>query len=124
MGRQKERAVRPKKTEGRAGFVRYSPSTPIPDGSTELMRLISNSGFDFQNRLGPNASRSTSPSMGLPIHSPEEPVHLGDYLRIVSGHWRVVLSMAVAGCVLAILISWLQTPLFRARTSIEVESVN
>src|SRR5438874_5363236 len=100
---------------------RYSRSTLV--NPRQPMKLVSSSAFDPQNRPGLNAPLSASPSVVLP-HNPEEHVNLGDYLRLVTGHWGVVLSMGLGGCLLAILISWVQTPLFRARTSVEVQSVN
>jgi len=47
-----------------------------------------------------------------------------DYLRIVRGHWLQIALAAAAGCLVAALISWLQTPLYRTHTLLEIQNLN
>jgi capsular exopolysaccharide synthesis family protein len=48
----------------------------------------------------------------------------GEYLRIVRSHWVRIALSAVAGCLVAGLISWLETPLYRAHTLLEIQNIN
>jgi capsular exopolysaccharide synthesis family protein len=57
-------------------------------------------------------------------NAPKDVAQLGDYVRVVCRHWRLVAWAAVAGCVCGILLTLVQTPLFRAKTSIEIQNIN
>jgi len=58
------------------------------------------------------------------ISVPEEPAHLGDYLKIVVQHWKVLLAAAAAGSFLGLMLTLIQAPSFRSKTSIEIQNIN
>ncbi len=64
--------------------------------------------------------------VGLPAtaNPPAEAVQLSDYVRVVFRHWRLLGLAAVMGAGCGILITFFQTPLFRAHTSIEIQNIN
>lgn len=61
---------------------------------------------------------------GPATNASAETQQLADFLAVVARNWRLVTAIAVGGCLCGVLITWLQTPLFRTTTSIEIQSIN
>ena len=55
---------------------------------------------------------------------PEQPAQLGDYLTLLLRHWRFLAWAAGGGCLLGILLTMVQSPSYRAKTSIEIQNIN
>jgi capsular exopolysaccharide synthesis family protein len=58
------------------------------------------------------------------VAAPESYDSLLDYWHILLRHRMTLISFAVAGLLAAILISLVQTPIYRVRTSLEIQSTN
>jgi len=58
------------------------------------------------------------------VAGPESYDSLLDYWRILLRHRMTLLSFAVVGLLAAIMISLVQTPIYRVRTSLEIQSTN
>jgi polysaccharide biosynthesis transport protein len=56
--------------------------------------------------------------------APPDSLQLADYFRIIRRNWRLVSWAVLGGCLAGLLVTWLQTPLFRARTTIEIQNIN
>ena len=52
------------------------------------------------------------------------PESILDYWNILLAHWKTLLLAALAGVVAAVVIGLAQTPQYRARTSLEIQSLN
>jgi polysaccharide biosynthesis transport protein len=85
----------------------------------------SNSGVDHERGLTlTGASLPRERIKGSPVGVPATPPGVGDYVRVISGRWRIVLLATVACCILATLVTGLQRPVFRAQTSLEIQNIN
>jgi capsular exopolysaccharide synthesis family protein len=58
------------------------------------------------------------------VSIPEEPAQLSDYFQLIQAHWKVLAWSALTGCLLGLLLTLLQTPSYRAKTSIEIQNIN
>ena len=80
--------------------------------------------------LRPEADSQNLPAIrplgdvGPGTNAPAETQQLTDFLAVVARHWRLVTSVAAGGCLCGVLVTWLQTPLYRTKTSIEIQNIN
>ena len=58
------------------------------------------------------------------ISVPEEPAQVGDYFKLLSRHGKMIVLAGLAGCLAGLLLTVVQKPSFRARTSIEIQNIN
>ncbi len=87
--------------------IHRSPQSPYP----EIKPATSYEGRSLAN----------VPSI---ISVPEEPTQLGDYFRVIAKYWRVLAWAALAGCLLGLMLTLLQAPSYRTKTSIEIQNIN
>ena len=70
---------------------------------------------------------STLPIVGGGLNAPNgsaDSPQLGDYIQVALRHWRMIALATLGGCVCGVLVSWIQTPLYRAQASLEIQSIN
>jgi succinoglycan biosynthesis transport protein ExoP len=58
------------------------------------------------------------------VNLPEEPVQLGDYFRLLARHRKVLAWAAIAGCLAGVMLTLIQSPSYRTKTSIEIQNIN
>ena len=67
------------------------------------------------------------PQPGAPsaiVSVPDEPMQLGDYFKLVLRHWKLLSWSAIAGCLVGLLVTLIQSPSYRTKTSIEIQNIN
>jgi capsular exopolysaccharide synthesis family protein len=58
------------------------------------------------------------------VDVPEEQAQIGDYFELISRNRKVLAWGALAGCLLGVMLTLLQTPSYRTKTSIEIQNIN
>ena len=75
-----------------------------------------------------NLPATTAPAeaAALPalVQVPIEPVQLSDYASIIGSRWRLVALAALLGCICGVLLTLVQKPTYRVKTSIEIQNIN
>jgi capsular exopolysaccharide synthesis family protein len=75
-----------------------------------------------------NLPATTAPVEAVPmpvlVQAPAEPVQLSDYASIIGSRWRLVALAALLGFVGGVLLTLVQKPEYRVKTSIEIQNIN
>ena len=75
-----------------------------------------------------NLPATATPVEAVPLpalaQAPTEPVQLSDYASIIGSRWRLVAFAALLGCVCGVLLTLVQKPKYRVKTSIEIQNIN
>lgn len=58
------------------------------------------------------------------VNVAEQPAQLGDYFTLLARHGKALFLAALAGCLIGLLIFFVQHPSYRAKSSIEIQNVN
>lgn len=76
------------------------------------------------DHLTPVASEARSVAAPVLVNVPEEPQSVSEYIRQLERHWPLLAWSGAAGCFLGLLLALVQTPTYRAKTSIEIQNIN
>ena len=58
------------------------------------------------------------------VNVPDQPTHIGDYFQLIGRYRRLLAWGALAGCLLGVILTLVQTPSYRTKTSIEIQNIN
>jgi capsular exopolysaccharide synthesis family protein len=83
--------------------------------------------------LRPESELDNLPATAVTIDSGMHPspgpvqtelVEIADYLKIIALRWRLVAVAALLGCVAGVMLTLVQTPSYRVKTSLEIQNIN
>jgi capsular exopolysaccharide synthesis family protein len=66
----------------------------------------------------------SQPALAGPSTLFSESNRFRDYMRIFRGRWRWLVLIAVAGCLAGVLVTCVETPVYRSHTLIEIQNIN
>ena len=58
------------------------------------------------------------------VRVPDEPAQLGDYFKTFAKYWIVLLWAGGGGCFLGLMLTLLQPPSYRSKSSVEIQNIN
>jgi succinoglycan biosynthesis transport protein ExoP len=58
------------------------------------------------------------------VNVPDQPTQIGDYFQLIRRYRGLLAWAALGGCLLGVLLTLVQTPSYRVKTSIEIQNIN